>query len=1745
MKNSGSSTPNSSSWFYDTISYYTGYGTPPTNQQDQVDPNEKVNYWLDEKKRITLFHDFAQRGDLESLTSLISEIQDDTVRNHPSLNNTLGQKDTNGYTPLHLACKYGHKNIIICLLPHMQAKDIQATTEDKDGYNALHFVCSNMNDPDVIELLLLAGGNMSFRDDTKGDKKVFTAATNGFTPLHCAAAGGKDQMVKYLLPLMRPEDVTAYTVSQSSIKTHLVLDYKVAGTTDIKPNHIEKCGFSPLHLAAKEGHLPVVNILLDYYSSLKAESTLPKPTTDIGSYSEGGYQSTTVLKKIANYSEQQTKDGNKHTALHLTARGGFPDIVEALLKHNQNLITILDKAKNNPLHLASNIEVMSKLTPSPMYFAALNVRNKDGNSSLHCAVKANKLEVVQVLLQTMENHPQLIQQHYLPNNYGQTPLHLATNDSLALSLLNNLQYHQIDFFNAVQKPKKAIKIEDGLKVTKKSLNIADTHEQEDPTYNATNTKDSSIIHVDVGKKKLEKAVTTKKQPLYNTIDTEGNNILHCVSYYGLDGALKLTLSKLSGELRDEYVNKVNKNNCAPIHLAKNDAVALLLLDETTNRIITSPVYHTKTKLFETKKYCNETAITFTPESTRRKKNPDEKATFLHIAIKKDLTQTVTKLLSKEEEVTKPLINSLDAHNNTPFHLVSSDAMGQLLLPHITKEHISKVNKGGQTILHIAVQKNLCTKALTGDKQETHFSFIEGLIKKEPHLLSIQNTKGAFPTDLANTPEMARFLAQHCSKELLIKIITNCKGDWTQGIGLIISELSPDVLKAALASSQCNKKAKDSTSSSFSGQTDEIEGLTSPSNAGVGSLASKANASTSSSFSEQTDEIEEFISQDQIDDNIKKPKSLKQADDDSLTDSDSDSSWSPKNKCNTKEKSLPSHLKKELAKTDNTLKRMELGNEWEDLGQKKIEENIDPNIVLLQYTNLLYALGNENNSIKNYIKLFSQAPQHIAEVLGHLSDSDIPYIQKLLASMKPKQCGPWNKNQIPNEVKDNLLYKFVVENKENIAISLFKAEISADYFDQALRYAIDKKEEKVIDGLLKSLAASVKGDHTLWQLPATFLCKAIDTDDHTLVDIFLQYVPDEVVNPASSNLKLLYHAQREEMVRKLIGKYPDLKTDDQLDQGLDSDQHCIPLIANYNIKGQTTPDSIVLHRKGYILELLDRKQQALECFSAAKKHFPEYQHKPQKPLEYSNEVVRKLIEAQIDNKTTIVEVMELSSFGNQVESNFQNHPTFSQAIALKLPQDYWVNIFIRPENDKIKMVCTHTKNASSLVGVVQLIQKYFTTDNPLELTTIILNQSEQDGLPTSVVENLARIAGHKEELTKLGVTEILAKQASKEELSITHLLMLESECFYSDTKLGKLLTILLPKICIAPVTDLHNQQGLAIAINLVTKEVLEEKTQAAVIPFHSNEKHWSSLVIKRDEHGGLFVIYSDATGNPLTSETNADTIISSILHLSSKTTFIDSQRQQIKFNDNGAWTIENIVSLVQGKPLQEFDQKAAGDKHLQLLRENRIPVPDIGEEDIQLLPPCFPKVKSYDECFAVGRNAYEVGKIKESLNYYAKAVKFCDQPFLPLEIERAKFKYLPEKACSTIFTTLDQSVESYKNSTNENNFSVVALKSESSYAALLIGYKQDILQMIHFDSAGVLLTDKEGIVSIIKELMGVIPLSIVDIANKVKETTVECFEAALTQLEQINCEPSEFTRVHLQKQLADYLECNITGNSDEF
>ena len=132
------------------------------------------------------FWNACYEGNLEKVKELSNQIDD--------IN--WGNPNVDGWTGLHIACRYGKKEIVEYLISHPK---INVNKEKNDGWTPLFHACAN-GYVQIVKILL--------KDERVNVNKE---ANDGRTPLFIACDNGKEETVKILFASGREIDTTKKT----------------------------------------------------------------------------------------------------------------------------------------------------------------------------------------------------------------------------------------------------------------------------------------------------------------------------------------------------------------------------------------------------------------------------------------------------------------------------------------------------------------------------------------------------------------------------------------------------------------------------------------------------------------------------------------------------------------------------------------------------------------------------------------------------------------------------------------------------------------------------------------------------------------------------------------------------------------------------------------------------------------------------------------------------------------------------------------------------------------------------------------------------------------------------------------------------------------------------------------------------------------------------------------------------------------------------------------------------------------------------------------------------------------------------------------------------------------------------------------------------------------------------------------------------------------------------------------------
>ncbi|RSL98385.1 hypothetical protein CEP52_010378 [Fusarium oligoseptatum] len=212
------------------------------------------------------------------------------------------------------------------------------------------------------------------------------------------------------------EDKTAMemAVDQGMLwAVRVLLDYDTSLISRADEN-----GRQPLHKACREGHLEIVNLLLQHGADIEAKES--DGSTPFDSACWKGHKDVVelLLSKGAN---SQGCDNDGWTPIRAATEHKRLDVIEVLLNENPDNINVGDNKGETSLHVASGkgyVAIMHLLLEKG---ADIDMPDKEGETPLHCASRNGRDETARLLLQKQANVDKT-------DDKGETPLHAAARE---------------------------------------------------------------------------------------------------------------------------------------------------------------------------------------------------------------------------------------------------------------------------------------------------------------------------------------------------------------------------------------------------------------------------------------------------------------------------------------------------------------------------------------------------------------------------------------------------------------------------------------------------------------------------------------------------------------------------------------------------------------------------------------------------------------------------------------------------------------------------------------------------------------------------------------------------------------------------------------------------------------------------------------------------------------------------------------------------------------------------------------------------------------------------------------------------------------------------------------------------------------------------------------------------------------------------------------------------------------------
>ena len=318
-----------------------------------------------------------------------------------------------GRTPLHISAEKGYLTFCQMVLQGQQWRSPNGK-EEKQLKKELPFLQNFKNFDGWNPMCSPNVLNDMMYGDGSLINKVFNPADNvGMTPLHLAAKSGHLSVCKELL----------------------------INITDFNPKNEE--GATPLHLAAAEGHLDICHLMLKVIKDDKNPKDHHGSTPLHHAASKGQVHICRLFLQIA--VDKNPVNNFGLTPLHLADKHGHLQIVEIYVKNLKEMNEIT-KNKVTPLHFAANYGYLEVAKMLMKNMKIKNPKDKQGLTPLHLAAKAGHSAVFELIFDQIskpENMP-TDRVKNPPEHYGgNTPFHFAVRagrTSIVQTILKNLEW---------------------------------------------------------------------------------------------------------------------------------------------------------------------------------------------------------------------------------------------------------------------------------------------------------------------------------------------------------------------------------------------------------------------------------------------------------------------------------------------------------------------------------------------------------------------------------------------------------------------------------------------------------------------------------------------------------------------------------------------------------------------------------------------------------------------------------------------------------------------------------------------------------------------------------------------------------------------------------------------------------------------------------------------------------------------------------------------------------------------------------------------------------------------------------------------------------------------------------------------------------------------------------------------------------------------------------------------------------
>ncbi|XP_060174314.1 ankyrin repeat-containing protein At5g02620-like [Lycium barbarum] len=272
--------------------------------------------------------------------------------------------------------------------------------------------------------------------------------------LHAAARAGNLVAIREILDQTGEEDLAELMIKQNSAgetALYVAAEYgyyqlvrEMIHYYDLVAAGIKaRNGYDALHIAAKQGDLDMVKLLMEAHPELSMTVDISNTTALHTAANQGHIEVVNYLLEAESSLATIAKSNGK-TALHSAARNGHLKVLKALLSKEPGIATRMDKKGQTALHMAvkgQNFEVVEELIRADP--SLINMVDNKGNTALHIAARKGRDQIVKFLLGHNETDINVV------NRSNETVLDTAEKLSQA-ELVTILQEHGVQSARSIK-----------------------------------------------------------------------------------------------------------------------------------------------------------------------------------------------------------------------------------------------------------------------------------------------------------------------------------------------------------------------------------------------------------------------------------------------------------------------------------------------------------------------------------------------------------------------------------------------------------------------------------------------------------------------------------------------------------------------------------------------------------------------------------------------------------------------------------------------------------------------------------------------------------------------------------------------------------------------------------------------------------------------------------------------------------------------------------------------------------------------------------------------------------------------------------------------------------------------------------------------------------------------------------------------------------------------------------------------